>query len=62
MDWQLPDIRKTIKYNILSITLSSHTVSIGRFRQYIDTDRLKLVVSVNFHICSKYVGWILDWQ
>jgi len=54
MDWQLPDIGKTITNNILPTILSAHTVSIwrfhsvsiGRFRQCID--RLKSVVSVNF--------------
>ena len=54
MDWQLPDIGKTITNNILPSILSAHTVNIGRFRQCID--RLKSVVSVHFRIWSKYVG------
>ena len=46
MDWQLPDIGKMVANNILPSILSTHTVSIWRFRRCID--RLKLVVSVNF--------------
>jgi len=61
MDWQLPDFGKT--HNILPSILSAHTVSIlrlhsvsiGRLRQWIH--RLNSVVSVNFRIWSKYVGW-----
>jgi len=61
MDWQLPDIGKTIMNNILPSILSAHTVSIWRFhlvsiRQCID--RLKSVVSFNFGIWSKDVGYI----
>ena len=59
MDWQLPDIGKTITNNILPSILSARTVSIWRFhsvgiwrfRQYVD--RLKSIDSVNFHIWSK---------
>jgi len=62
MDWQLPDIGKTIKNNISPNILTAHMVSIwrfhsiriGRFCQFID--RLKSVVSVNFRIRPKYVG------
>jgi len=62
MDWQLPDIGKTITNNILPSILSVHTVSIwrfhlvsiGSFRQCID--RLKSVTSVNFLTWFKYVG------
>ena len=62
MDWQLPDIGKTLTNKILPSILSTHTVSIWRFhsvsivdfRQCID--RLKSIISVNFCIWSKYVG------
>ena len=62
MDWQLPNIGKTITKHILPNILSASTVSIWRFhsvsirgfRQCID--RLKSVISVNFRIWSKYVG------
>ena len=64
MDWQLPDIGKTITNNILPSILSAlyastcvlifHSVSIGKFRQRIN--KLKSVVSVNFRIWSKYAG------
>ena len=60
MDWQLPNIGKTITNNILPSILSAHTVSIlrfhlvsiGRFRQCID-----MLVG---YFCSwfKYVGKI----
>ena len=59
MDWQLPNIGKTITNNILPSILSAHTVSIlrfhlvsiGRFRQC--SDSLKSVVSVKFYIWPK---------
>jgi len=52
MDWQLPDIGKTITNNILLSILSTdkvsiwrfHSVSIGGFRQCID--RLISIISV----------------
>jgi len=36
MDWQLSDIDKTIKNNILSSSLSAHTVRIGRYSHSVD--------------------------
>ena len=56
MDWQLPDIGKTIANNILPSILSTHTVSIATFCKCVD--RLKSFVSINFLIWSKYVGLI----
>ena len=64
MDWQLPDIDKTITNNNLPSILSAHTVSIWKFQSVsIEIfgqciDRLKTVVSINIRVCSKYVGWI----
>ena len=64
MDWQLPDIGETITNNILPSILSTHTVSMWRFNLVSIGDfhhciyRLKSVISVNFRIWSKYVGYI----
>jgi len=66
MDWQLPDIGKTITNNILHSIVSAHTVSIWRFhlvsirgfRQCID--RLKSVISVfglNMLVRSRSPGY-----
>ena len=68
MDWQLPDIGKTITNNILPIIFSAymvsiwrfHSVSIWRFHQCID--RLKSVVSVsglNMLVRSRSLGYAM---
>jgi len=36
MDWQLPDISKTITNNILPSSLSANTVRIGRYSHSVD--------------------------
>ena len=67
MDWQFPDIGKTIKNNISPNILKAHmvsiwrfhSVSIGRFRHCINM--LKSVVSVNFHIKSRRLPELGDY-
>ena len=36
MDWQLPDIGKTVTNNILPSNLSAYTVRIGRYSYSVD--------------------------
>jgi len=70
MDWQLPDIGKTITNNILPSILSVHTVSIwrfhlvsiGSFRQCIDRLKLLLLISLlglNMLVRSHSPGYAL---
>ena len=50
MDWQLPDIGKTIKNNILPSSLSEDAVRIGRYSHSVD--RQQSVISLHFRIVS----------
>ena len=52
MDWQLPDIGKTITNTILPSSLSAYAVRIGRYSHSVDWQQS--VISVHFRIMSSY--------
>ena len=54
MDWQLPDVGKTITNNILPSSLSAYAVRIGRYSHYVDRRYMLSVISVHLRIVWRY--------